>query len=288
MEFEYLEIERVSKLTKEEFINNYYKPQKPVVITNQIDDWPAFEKWNLNYIRSVAGDKMVPLYDNRKTDYTKKVNEPDFTMTMAEYIDIMKQGPTDLRIFLYNLMKEVPLLKSDMKWPDLGLHLIKSLPLVFFGGEEARVFMHYDIDFPNIFHIQFDGTKQCVLVDPKETPYMYRLPYSWICHEEIDFDQPDFERFPALKKVKPYKTILNHGEMLYMPEGWWHYMKYLSPGFSLSLRSLSGRPSNLFKGFLNVALIRYYDNWMRKHKGQAWLDYKDEEAIRRTNSFIKY
>ena len=287
MEFEYLEIERVSKLTKKEFINNYYKSQKPVVITNQIEDWPAFEKWNLNYIRSLAGDKMVPLYDSRKTDYTKKVNEPDFTMTMAEYIDILEQGPTDLRIFLYNLMKDVPSLKSDMNWPDLGLHLIKSLPLVFFGGADARVFMHYDIDFPNIFHIHFDGTKQCVLVDPKETPYMYRLPYSWICHEEIDFDQPDFNRFPALQKVKPYKTILNHGEMLYMPEGWWHYMKYLSPGFSLSLRSLSGRPSNLFKGLMNVAVIRYYDNWMRKRKGQAWLDYKDEEAVRRTNSIIK-
>lgn len=287
MEFEYLEIERVSKLTKKEFINNYYKPQKPVVITNQIEDWPAFKKWNLNYIRSLAGDKMVPLYDSRKTDYTKKVNEPDFTMTMAEYIDILEQGPTDLRIFLYNLMKDVPSLKSDMNWPDLGLHLIKSLPLVFFGGADARVFMHYDIDFPNIFHIHFDGTKQCVLVDPKETPYMYRLPYSWICHEDIDFDQPDFNRFPALQKVKPYKTILNHGEMLYMPEGWWHYMKYLSPGFSLSLRSLSGRPSNLFKGLMNVAVIRYYDNWMRKRKGQAWLDYKDEEAVRRTNSIIK-
>jgi hypothetical protein len=286
MEFEYLEIERVSKLTKKEFINNYYKPQKPVVITNQIEDWPAFEKWNLNYIRSLAGDKMVPLYDSRKTDYTKKVNEPDFTMTMAEYIDILEQGPTDLRIFLYNLMKDVPSLKSDMNWPDLGLHLIKSLPLVFFGGADARVFMHYDIDFPNIFHIHFDGTKQCVLVDPKETPYMYRLPYSWICHEEIDFDQPDFNRFPALQKVKPYKTILNHGEMLYMPEGWWHYMKYLSPGFSLSLRSLSGRPSNLFKGLMNVAVIRYYDNWMRKRKGQAWLDYKDEEAVRRTNLLL--
>jgi hypothetical protein len=147
--------------------------------------------------------------------------------------------------------------------------------------------MHYDIDFPNIFHVHFEGKKQCVLVDPKETKYMYRLPYSWLCNEDIDFDNPDFERFPALRKVKPYITQLNHGEMLYMPEGWWHYMKYVTPGFSLSLRSLAGRPSNLWKGFANVAIIRYYDNWMRRRKGQEWLDYKDAESIRRTNAALE-
>lgn len=64
MGFEYIEIERVNKLTKKEFIENYYKKQKPVVITNQIEDWPAFTKWNLEYIRELAGDKMVPLYDS--------------------------------------------------------------------------------------------------------------------------------------------------------------------------------------------------------------------------------
>lgn len=287
MAFEYIEIERVEKLTKKEFIENYYKPQKPVVITNQIEDWPAFTKWNFDFLREVAGDKTVPLYDNRKTDHTKKVNEPDFTMTMSEYVDILEKGPTHLRIFLYNLMKDVPSMKNDMRWPKLGLRLIKSLPLVFFGGQNAKVFMHYDIDFPNIFHIHFEGKKQCVLVDPKETKYMYRLPYSWICNEDIDFDNPDYERFPALKLVNPYIANLQHGEMLYMPEGWWHYMKYTTPGFSLSLRSISGRPINVIKALLNVSVIRHYDNWMRKRKGQAWLDYKDEESIRRTNALLK-
>jgi len=285
--FDFTDIERVEILTKKEFIENYYRPQKPVVITNQIEDWPAFSKWNFEYLKQVAGDKTVPLYDSRKTDYTKKVNEPDFSMTMSEYVDILKKGPTDLRIFLYNLLKDVPAMKADMKWPKLGIRLIKSLPLVFFGGEGARVFMHYDVDFPNIFHIHFEGRKQCVLVSPDDTRYMYRLPYSWICHEDIDFENPDFDRFPALRNIKPYITHLNHGEMLFMPEGWWHFMKYETAGFSLSLRSLAGRPRNLFKGLMNLVVNRNYDNWMRRRKGQEWLDYKDAEAIRRTNSLVK-
>jgi hypothetical protein len=56
---EYIEIERVEKLIKKEFIENYYKPQKPVVITNQIDDWPAYSKWNFPFLKEVVGDKTV-------------------------------------------------------------------------------------------------------------------------------------------------------------------------------------------------------------------------------------
>src|SRR5690606_32466741 len=123
MSFNYIEIERVTKLTKKEFIENYYKKQRPVVITNQIEDWPAFTKWNLDFIREIAGDKIVPLYDSRKTDYTKKVIESDSTMTIAKYIDNLENRPTDLRIFIYNLKKNAQPMKNDMRWPDLGIHL---------------------------------------------------------------------------------------------------------------------------------------------------------------------
>ena len=208
-------------------------------------------------------------------------------LKMADYIDLLQTKPTNYRIFLYNLMKEVPSLKSDFKWPDIGLKLVKQLPMLFFGGENSKVFIHYDIDYSNILHFHFHGKKQCILFAPDQTPYLYKVPHALISREDIDFDNPDLEKWPALKKAKGLICNLEHGEMLYMPEGWWHYMKYLTPGFSLSLRSLAGRPTNLLKGLANVAVIRHYDNWMRKRKGQAWLDYKDAEAIRRTNELLK-
>jgi ribosomal protein L16 Arg81 hydroxylase len=68
---------------------------------------------------------------------------------------------------------------------------------------------------------------------------MYKVPHALISREDIDFDDPDYEKFPALKNAEGYITNLKHGEMLYMPEGYWHYMKYLTPGFSMSLRCFS-------------------------------------------------
>ena len=218
------EIERVKNISKEDFYNNYVKKQKPVVIEQLTHDWPAFKKWNLNYIKEIAGEKTVPLYDDRPVSYKDGFNEAHAKMKMSDYIDLLLKEPTNYRIFLYNLIKEVPSLNNDFKWPKIGLRLVKQLPMLFFGGENSRVFMHYDIDYSNILHFHFHGKKRCVLFAPSETPYLYKIPHALISREDIDFDNPDFEKWPALQKANGLVTELNHGEMLYMPEGYWHYM----------------------------------------------------------------
>ena len=84
-----------------------------------------------------------------------------------------------------------------------------------------------------------------------------------------------------------FKTTLSHGEVLYMPEGYWHYMKYKSPGFSMSLRAMSRNPKNLAKASYNILIMRYYDVLMRKLKGQNWIDLKNKKAISRTNKSLE-
>jgi hypothetical protein len=281
------EIERVKTLSKEDFFKNYVQKQKPVVIEQLTSDWPAYEKWNLHYIKEIAGEKTVPLYDDRPVSYKDGFNEAHAQMKMADYVDLLLREPTNYRIFLYNLMSEVPILKNDFKWPNIGLRLVKQLPMLFFGGENSRVFMHYDIDYSNILHFHFHGKKRCVLFAPDQTPYLYKVPHALISREDIDFDQPDFEKWPALAQAQGLVAELNHGEMLYMPEGYWHYMKYITPGFSMSLRAFPRRIPHLAKAAYNVFIMRYFDNMMRKWKGQKWIDYKNNEAIRRTHLHLK-
>lgn len=282
MQFDFKSIDRIDFIDKQGFIENYYKPQKPVVIKNITQDWPAYAKWNLDYIKEIAGEKIVPLYNSEPVRAEDGFNEPKATMRLAEYVDLLKSEPTDLRIFLYNLMKEVPQLQQDYKYPDLGLKIMKALPMLFFGGAGSNVFMHYDIDLANIFHFHFNGEKECILVPPSQTKFMYKIPHSVICREDIDFDDPDLQKFPALKNLKPYKTTLSHGEMLYMPESYWHYMKYITPGFSMSLRSIAKKPNHLAEAIL----MRHYDGLMRKIKGDDWIEYKNQEAIRRTHKAL--
>ncbi|MGB1307299.1 MAG: cupin-like domain-containing protein [Oceanihabitans sp.] len=277
------DIPRVKSLNKKDFIENYFKPQKPVVIEQCITDWPAYTKWNLEYIKSIAGDKTVPLYDDRPVDFKDGFNQPHATMKMSAYIDLLKSKPTNFRIFLWNIVKEVPQLQNDFFFPDFGIRLLKSLPMLFFGGKNAHTFMHYDIDLANIFHFHFEGKKQCILFDQKQNKYLYKIPHSLIVREDIDFINPDFKKWPALQYAKGYSTTLKHGEVLYIPEGYWHYMKYLTPGFSMSLRALARKPKNLARAIYNIGVMRHFDNTMRRLKGQSWINWKNKQAIRRTH-----
>jgi hypothetical protein len=277
------EVDRVRKITKKDFVKNYVKPQRPLVIEHLIDDWPAVENWNFEYIKNKVGDKEVPLYDDRPVDYKDGFNEPHAKMKMSEYVDLLQKEPTKYRIFLYNVLKEVPELQKDFKFPDVGLRLMKSLPMLFFGGENSHTFMHYDIDLANILHFHFHGKKQCILFPFEEKKYLYKVPHSLITHESIDFSDPDFDKWPALKKAKGYEAFLEHGETLYMPEGCWHYMRYLTPGFSMSMRSIARNPKRLAQALYNIFIMRHFDNMMRRIKGQAWIDDKNSTAIQKTN-----
>ncbi|HET7361279.1 MAG TPA: cupin-like domain-containing protein [Salinimicrobium sp.] len=277
------EIPREKNISRADFIKKYVRPQRPIVIEQLTNSWPAGQKWSLEYIKNVAGDKNVPLFDKKPISSEYKFNEPHTTMKMRDYVNLLQSGPTNYRIFLYNLLKEVPQLQQDFTFPDLGLRFLKKLPMLFFGGENSRVFMHYDIDYANILHFHFAGRKQCVLFPPSETKYLYKVPHALISREDIDFSNPDFEKFPALRRAKGYIAHLNHGEALYMPEGYWHQMSYETAGFSMSLRAMPRNAINLSKAVYNLAFMRYFDNAMRKWRGQKWIDYKNEQAVKRTN-----
>ena len=284
MELNLQNIDRVKTISKSDFVQNYLKPQIPVVIENLVDDWPAYTKWNFDYIKGKVGDKLVPLYDDRPVNYKDGFNEPHASMKMSEYINLLQREPTKYRIFLYNVLKEVPELQEDFDFPDMGLKLLKSLPMLFFGGEGSHTFMHYDIDLANILHFHFQGKKECILYPNGERKHLYKIPHSLITHESIDFSKPDFNQWPALKNAKGYRTELEHGNTLYMPEGYWHYMRYITPGFSMSMRAIARNPKNLSKAIYNIFIMRNIDNLMRRFKGQKWIDEKNEKAIKDTQS----
>lgn len=281
-----VDIPRVKTISKQDFVRLYLRPQNPVIIEDFDGGWAAHSKWSLDYIKEIVGDKIVPLYDDRPVHHDDGFNEPHAEMKMSDYIDLLKREPTKFRIFLWNALKEVPELQNDFSFPDFGIRLLKKVPMLFFGGRDSHTFMHHDIDFANIFHFHFEGEKLCILFPQSENKYLYRVPHSIITHESIDFSNPNFDKWPALRKAKGFKSTLKHGEVLYMPEGYWHYMKYLTPGFSMSLRALARNPLNFMEAAYNIFFMRYFDIFMRKLQGQKWIERKNQKAILRTNRLL--
>ncbi len=286
-QFKTVPVDRVKNITKEEFIEKYYKPQRPVLIEELTKDWGAFKKWNLDYIQERSGDQVVPLYNNEPAKGKESVYAPVKEMKLAEYIEILKTKPTDLRMFFYNILDSMPELLDDFEYPEIGLKFFKRLPALFFGGGKSKVFMHYDIDLPDNLHIHFQGHKSVTLFSPEQTKYLYKVPFSIHNIDKINMDNPDFEKYPALQYAEGIQADMKHGDALYMPSRYWHYIKYLDGGFSMTLRALPRRPKNVATMLYNVFIMRHFDNLMRNVSGDKWLNYKEKLALKRTNKRLK-
>ncbi|WP_346983540.1 cupin-like domain-containing protein [Chryseobacterium sp. POE27] len=158
-------VDVVADISKEDFQKNYFKKHKPLLIKNFASRWDAFDQWNFDFIREKAGDQEVPLYDNKPADASKSSDAPVTHMKMKDYIDTIRSKPSDLRIFFYIITDRLPELLKNFTYPDLGMKFFKRLPTLFFGGSDAHVLMHYDVDLGDFLHIHFEGKKEsCCLI----------------------------------------------------------------------------------------------------------------------------
>lgn len=93
-------VDRVDEISPEDFKENYYGPLKPLVIKRLAKEWPAYSKWNWDFLKAMVGDVEVGLYNNVKSDAHTPVNKADDYMKFGDYIDMIRKGPSEWRIFL--------------------------------------------------------------------------------------------------------------------------------------------------------------------------------------------
>jgi hypothetical protein len=281
-------IDIVDTISKKDFREKYLLPRKPLVIKNMAKNWPAYQKWTLEYMKEVVGDVEVPLYDSSKADPAAPINSSAAKMKFTDYIDLIKEKPTDLRIFLFDPIKSAPQLLDDYISPkELMGGFLDQYPNMFFGGEGSETFLHYDIDMAHIFHTHFNGRKHVLLFDNKWSERLYKIPFATYSLEDYDISHPDFEKFPALEGVEGIECFLEHGDTLFMPTGWWHYMKYLDGSFSISLRAWDKSWAVKGKSLWNLTVQRNFDNFMKRKFKAKYMDWKERKAIEKANYFLK-
>jgi len=287
MQFDLSPIDTVDLISKEDFEKNYLNPRKPLIIKKLSKDWPASQKWTMEYLKEVVGEQTVPLYDSAKADPSKPINAAAAEMKFADYIDLIKETPTDLRIFLFDPMKQAPKLLEDYLAPkNLMGGFLDSYPNMFFGGKGSITFLHYDIDLAHIFHTHFNGRKHIILFENKWKERLYQIPYATYALEDYDVENPDFEKFPALKGVKGVEAFLEHGDTLFMPTGYWHWMKYLDGSFSISLRAWDKSWAVKAKSLYNLTLQRKFDDFMKGNFKEKYMDWKEKLAVKRANKAL--
>ena len=280
-------VDKVDSISPEDFRDGYYNPMRPLVIKGLSKQWPAYEKWGWDYFRSVVGEVKVGVYNNIKSDAYTPINTADDYMTFGDYIDMVRKGPAEWRIFLFNIFEHAPQLIQDFEWPEhLMKGFVKRYPMLFVGGKGSVTHMHFDIDLSHIVHTQFIGRKRVLLFPFQEQHKLYRKPWEVLSFVNFEkyFDQQanklDLKTYPAVKLARGYEVILEHGDTLFMPAGYWHHMEYLDSGFAMSLRAMQSSFSGKLKGMWYLVGMRNIDTLMKKTAPEWWFNRKKEKTFK--------
>lgn len=279
-------VDTFETINAQQFRKDYYLQQKPVVIRSLAKQWPAYEKWNWQYFKEIVGNERVGIFNNVKSDAYTPINTADDYTTFGAYVDMIAKGPAGWRIFLFNIFDHAPQLVNDFTWPEEYMKgFVKKYPMLFVGGATSITHMHFDIDLSHILHTQFTGRKRVLLFPYAEQYKLYRKPFEVLSLADFsnyhqNTGKPDYEAFPALKKATGYEVILEHGDTLFMPAGYWHHMEYLESGFAMSLRALQQGIGPKLKGVWNLFGMRTIDTVLKKTAPKPWYEYKKNKALR--------
>jgi hypothetical protein len=70
------EIERREGLSRDEFSEEYYVQNRPVIITGMLKSWAACTRWDFDYFRATCGDNEVEVQFGRESDENYEINGP--------------------------------------------------------------------------------------------------------------------------------------------------------------------------------------------------------------------
>lgn len=206
----------------------------PFLIKGVVGRWPIMSLTPQD-LRERFGKVAVRA---RVGDYVATAFAPDRAMqdmTMAEYLDLVESDTHALPPYLGNLaLRE---LNSLCHWPG---YLAKSGPARFWIGPARTVTpLHCDYD-DNLF-AQLWGSKRIFLAPPHHDEFLYATEANALLFASpFDPEAPDFDRFPLARQADLVECIVEPGDMLYVPAGWYHQVRALS--FSLSSNRWSRSP----------------------------------------------
>lgn len=216
-----------------DFYHNYIHKRRPVVIRNGANHWPAVQLWqNESYLTSNYGSEIFTVEYRKKFKNEFPVRKP---LAFREFLNIYKQE----NVYLDSAFPQNSAMLKDIFLPSiLNCHeiwsTIDNLNLLFNGGEANSAFHHDGLE--NIITV-VSGSKKVYLVNSTYAKELHADQFTIAPGVlSIDPEKLDLEMYPKLADVPYYEVTLNRGDMLYIPQYWWHIVRsYDSPNIGINV-----------------------------------------------------
>ncbi|KAM0420561.1 hypothetical protein ACHAPT_011607 [Fusarium lateritium] len=256
----------------EDYMNSNGGEPRPIVFTDLIGSWPALadRPWKCpEYLlsKTFGGRRLVPVEVGRSyVDEGWGQELIQFREFLARHVEVdSRASEATGYLAQHNLFQQIPSLRNDIHvpdfcWVDVPLHpttpSIDQAPLdvpqlnAWFGPARTITPLHTD-GYHNLL-CQAVGTKYLRLYPPSATPVMQpRSPEHGVDMSNTSgldvgvlegwderpegVSEEDVRRMrEELEGVEYWECVLEPGDTLVIPIGWWHYVRSLSVSFSVS------------------------------------------------------
>jgi Rps23 Pro-64 3,4-dihydroxylase Tpa1-like proline 4-hydroxylase len=232
-------IDELTKITHRRFIDDYYSRNRPVIIKGMLKNSRAVRTWSPKFFARHFPDAPVDITARRDADpdYERHFRGSLQSTTMGELVERLTKEPdsNDFYLVARNYFFDSPAFHSlhgDLKPPpqiidaaDRGLGWAK----MWFGPKGTVTPLHHDLH--SILFTQVHGRKQFRMIASHELPNMY-LEDKY--YSAVDIEKPDPARFPRFPFASIQSATVEPGDVLFIPVGWWHWVKSLDVSISVT------------------------------------------------------
>ncbi len=220
------------------FFDDYYFANKPVRVRGFSAQWQSFDQWKIPALASAFGDAEIEVTSHRdcRADYDEKFQATLEKMPFSRFVAMLESSRGEVTNDFYLTARNLALrgvfksLVSSLKQlPEvLSEHRSDYLNL-WIGPHGTTTKLHHDLT--NVLFLQLAGTKRLLFLPPYETE-LIRLKSGLI--SDVNLEEPDLSRYPGLGDATILATVVEEGDALLIPVGWWHQVHSLSESVSLT------------------------------------------------------
>ncbi|XP_029392407.1 bifunctional peptidase and (3S)-lysyl hydroxylase JMJD7 isoform X2 [Mus pahari] len=208
------------------FYRDWVCPNRPCIIRNALQHWPALQKWSPSYLRATVGSTEVSVAVT-PDGYADAVRGDRFVMPAERRLPISRvldvlEGRAQHPGVLYvqkqcsNLPTELPQLLSDIEshvpWASESLGKMPDA-VNFWLGDAAAVTSY--LYTPATYQLTEEGTFRVV-----DEEAMEKVPWT-----PLDPLAPDLTQYPSYSQARALHCTVRAGEMLYLPALWFHHVQ---------------------------------------------------------------
>lgn len=232
---------KVIKTSDKFILKHFIELSSPAIIKGFAKHWPG-SKWNFESLKKIIGDKPIKALVDLPTTGGHLDGGYEFYERRMRFDDFVHLAHDEQARPCY-----LGYVRSDAFFDEIYKHFpFTDISDGYPGGSDTRLWigsrgtcsgLHSDLK-DNLF-LQVHGYKTVYLIPFEDTPHVY--PYlDNIVNSRIDCENFHPEGFPKFKKARVYKYQLCPGDIMFIPKGWWHYLKSKTP--SISVNHWFGQP----------------------------------------------